>query len=54
MDDKDPKTRKILSHDPLVANPFLDNIYILYPLKTPENARFCSVYRGFKIRILPR
>ena len=54
IDDKDPKARKILSRYPLVANPFWAYIYILYPLKTLENAMLCGVYRGFKIRTLAR
>ena len=33
-------------------NPFLANIPILYPLKTPENQRFFGVFRGCKIGML--
>ena len=33
-------------------NPFLANVSILYPLKTPENQRFFGVFRGYKIRTL--
>ena len=28
---------------------FLANVFILYPLKTPENQRFSSVFRGYKM-----
>ena len=35
-------------------NPLLANIPILYPLKTPENLRFSSVFRGYKMGILAR
>ena len=33
-------------------NPFLTNIPILYPLKTPENQVFFGVFRGYKMGIL--
>ena len=35
-----------------LINPFLANIPILYPLKTPENQRFCGVFRGYKMETL--
>ena len=35
-------------------NPFLANVPILYPLKTPENQRFSGVFRGYKIGTLAR
>ena len=31
------------------VNPFLANVLILYPLKTPENIRFSGVFRGYKV-----
>ena len=34
--------------------PFLANVPILYPLKTPENQRFSSVFRRYKIGTLAR
>ena len=30
------------------------NISILYPLKVPENQKFPSVFRGYKMRTLTR
>ena len=33
-------------------NPFLANVPILYPLKTPENRRFSDVFRGYKLGTL--
>ena len=33
-------------------NPFLANVPILYPLKTPENLWFSGVFRGYKIGTL--
>ena len=33
-------------------NPFLANVPILYPLKTPENQRFSGVFRGYKMKTL--
>ena len=33
-------------------NPFLANVLILYPLKTPENQRFSGVFRGYKMKTL--
>ena len=30
-------------------NPFLPNVPILYPLKTPENLWFLSIFRGYKM-----
>ena len=38
----------------LNLTPFLVNIPILYPLKTPENQRFSGVSRGYKMGILAR
>ena len=35
-----------------IVNPFLANDPILYPLKTPENQRFSSVFREYKIATL--
>ena len=35
-------------------NPFLTNVPILYPLKTPENQRFSGVFRGYKMETLAR
>ena len=35
-------------------NPFLANVPILYPLKTPENQRFSGVFRGYKMGTLAR
>ena len=35
-------------------NPFLANVTILYPLKTPENQRFPDVFRGYKMGALAR
>ena len=35
-------------------NPFLANVPILYPLKTPENLWFSSVFRGYKMGKLAR
>ena len=36
----------------LSFNPFLINVPILHPLKTTENFRFSSVFRGYKIGTL--
>ena len=33
----------------VLLNPFLVNVYILYPLKTPENLWFSGVFRGYKM-----
>ena len=33
-------------------NPFLANVPILHPLKTPENERFSDVFRGYKLGTL--
>ena len=33
-------------------NPFLANVPILYPLKTPENQRFSGVFRAYKMGTL--
>ena len=35
-------------------NPFLPNVPILHPLKTPENLSFSGVFRGYKIGTLAR
>ena len=35
-----------------LLNPFLANIPILYPLKTPENRWFSGVFKGYKIGTL--
>ena len=35
-------------------NPFLANVPISFPLKTPENPRLSAVFRGYKTRILAR
>ena len=35
-------------------NPFLANVPILHPLKTPENQRFSGVFRGCSMGILAR
>ena len=37
-----------------LINPFLANVPILYPLKTPENQKFSGVFRGYKIWTLAR
>ena len=31
------------------TDPFMANIAILYPLKTPENQRFSGVFRRYKM-----
>ena len=33
-------------------DPFLANVPILHPLKTPENERFSDVFRGYKLGTL--
>ena len=38
----------------LMFNPFLVNVPILYPLKTPENLWFSGVFRGYKMGTLER
>ena len=38
----------------ILVNPFLANVPILYPLKTPENQRFSDVFRGYKMGTLAR
>ena len=35
-------------------NPFLANVPILHPLKTPEKLTFSGVFRGFKMGTLAR
>ena len=35
-------------------NPYLANVPILHPLKTPENLWFSGVFRGYKMRTLAR
>ena len=37
-----------------VLNPFLANVPILYPLRTPENFWFSGVFRGYKMGTLAR
>ena len=37
-----------------MLNPFLANVPILYPLKTPENQKFSGVFRGYKMGTLAR
>ena len=37
-----------------ICNPFLANVPILYPLKTPENQKFSGVFRGYKMETLAR
>ena len=37
-----------------MVNPFLANVPILYPLKTPENQKFSGVFRGHKMGTLAR
>ena len=36
------------------TDPFMANIAILYPLKTPENLWFSGVFRGYKMGTLAR
>ena len=38
----------------LRLNPFLANVPILYPLKTPENQRFSDIFTGYKMGTLAR
>ena len=38
----------------LRLNPFLANVPILYPLKTPENQRFSDIFTGYKLGTLAR
>ena len=45
------KNKKLMKVD---FNPFLANVPILYPLKTPENQRFSGVFRGYKMGKLAR
>ena len=35
-------------------NPFLPNVPILYPLKTPKKQRFSGVFKGYKVGTLAR
>ena len=44
-----PDTRKSRLWTAL-ANLFLANVLILYPLKTPENKRFLVVFRGYGMK----
>ena len=37
-----------------IVNPFLANVPILYPLKTPENLWFSGVFKGYKMGTLAR
>ena len=55
------RTRNILNtynfydvHCPLIINSFMANIFISYPLKAVENARFSGVFSRFKMRTLTR
>ena len=41
-------------YDKCVLNPFLVNVSILYPLKTPENQRFSGVFWGHKMGTLTK
>ena len=36
-----------------LVNPFMANVPILYPLKTPQNQKFFGVFRGFKLEHWP-
>ena len=38
----------------VVFNPFLANVPILYPLKTPENQKFSGVFMGYKMGTLAK
>ena len=38
----------------LFINPFLANVLILNPQKTPENQRFSGIFRGYGMRPLAR
>ena len=38
----------------LVFNPFLTNVPISYPLKTPENFWFSGIFRGYQMGTLTR
>ena len=49
----DDKRFTEICNTPLL-NPFLANVSILYPLKTPENQRFSGVFRGYKMGTLAR
>ena len=37
-----------------MINPFLSNLSILNPLKTPENLRFSNVVKGYKMGTLAK
>ena len=37
----------------ILVQPFLDNIFILYPLKTPENERFLFFFRRYEMKNWP-
>ena len=41
-------------HAGMSINPFLANVPTLYPLKTPENPRFSSVFTDYKMGTLAR
>ena len=43
-----------LIKDQCSLNPFLHNVPILYPLKTPENLWFSGVFRGYELGTLAR
>ena len=38
----------------LFINPFLVNVSILYPLKTPGNQKASVVFRGYKMATMAR
>ena len=38
----------------VVVSPFLTNVPISYPLKTPGKQRFSDVFRGYKMGTLAR
>ena len=36
----------------MFLNQFLDNVFIIYPLKTPGNQKFSGAFRGYKMETL--
>ena len=48
------KKQKIDSCFLCFFKPFLANVSILYPLKTPENLWFSGIFRGYKMGLLAR
>ena len=46
--------KKVLKKALRSIKPFLANVPILYPLKTPENPRFSGVFRAYKMGTLAR